>query len=30
MKELTLTFTEDEYLLLAKMLNIAQAIVPGG
>ena len=29
MKELTLTFTEDEYLLLAKMLNIAQTIVPG-
>ena len=28
MKELTLTFTEDEYLLLAKMLNIAQTIVP--
>jgi hypothetical protein len=28
MKELTLTFTEDEYLLLAKMLNIAQTILP--
>jgi hypothetical protein len=27
MKELTLTFTEDEYLVLAKMLNIAQWIV---
>ena len=24
MKELTLTFTEDEYLMLAKMLNLAQ------
>ena len=24
MKELTLTFTEEEYLVLAKMLNIAQ------
>ena len=29
MKELTLTFTEDEYLLLARMLNIAQCVVPG-
>ena len=29
MKELTLTFTEDEFLLLARMLNIAQWIVPG-
>ena len=29
MKELTLTFTEDEYLVLAKMLNLAQWIIPG-
>lgn len=27
MKELTLTFTEDEYLVLAKMLNIAHWII---
>ena len=29
MKELTLTFTEDEYLVLAKMLNLAQWMVLG-